>query len=172
MKRIRSAALALALAVSLLPPAPARGTLIGDTINVTSGFGITPHTATIGAGVEFVGIFGVLNLDFGADTLSLTTNGVSVGWSGYTSYVFSDFGPGLTITDMSVLSNTGFSGPLVTAFSFTDTSITLNVSSAAYSPGAVLVYGLTFQTIPSPHSLALFGAGFVALSFVRRRRRT
>src|SRR6266571_316262 len=74
----------------LLVTIPAQATLIGDTINGTGTF-LAPGSATIGAGVEFTGIIGFINFDFGADTLTLTPTAGFIGWGGFGNYVFSGF---------------------------------------------------------------------------------
>lgn len=175
MPRILSALVTLFFAAGTHVAAntQANAMLIGDTISA-SGATLGPPSATIGAGVEFSGLFDGMDFDFGATTLTLTTELSS--WNGFGNYVFSDFGPGYIISNMSIISNNGFSGSLPNGFSFTDDSITLNIGSGTNTlrAPATLVYGLEFETvstpIPEPAAVGLLGTSLIALTLLRRRK--
>ena len=98
----------------------ANATLIGDDISA-SGSHLNPGTATIGAGVEFIGIGSYLSFDFADSTLNIF-NSSAVGWGDFGDYVFSDFDD--IITGVAIASNTGFTGNIIDNFSFTSSYTT------------------------------------------------
>jgi hypothetical protein len=152
----------------------ASATLIGNTISLT-GLDSYPSNAIIGSGIEFWGLPGgqasVLNFDFGANTLTISSNlPFNSFWSGYGTYVFSGFTD--TITSFDLVSNTGFFGDITSNLSFTNNSISLGIDGGA-SLGAVAVYdiGTTVSPVPEPDTYAMLLAGLGLLGFTTLRRK-
>lgn len=169
MKRKRIAQ-ATALAATLLS-ATANATLIGDTITAT-GLSLTPATATVGAGPEFVFFDGAIAFDFDASTLTIS-NPVPgrANWGDFGDYVFGGFDE--IITGLSIASNTGFSGAPLSNFSFTANSITVSWGDGSATGQAQLVFDIQTQAaaqVPEPDTLFLAGLGVSALAIWRRRR--
>ena len=149
---------------------------IGDTIYVTNGEGsetgdLLPHSAVIGDGPEFCGFWTCTKtFDFDEDTLSIYTGGVGTGsWSTYPQPDYRVFtGFNTVITGLSIQSNDGFSGSLLSDFSFTSNSITLNKSYGSYEASSLLVFNI--ETVPIPSTVWLFTSGLIGLiGFARRK---
>jgi hypothetical protein len=162
------------------PVSQANATLIGQTITA-SGESLTPGSATIGSGVEFIGInfLGDIGLyfDFGANTLTITNpntdQGQLTGWSGYGNYVFSGFTE--PITSLSLVSNTGFTANFVNNFSFTTDSITLDMmdgSALAGTPASEVIFSINRVNapVPEPGTLMLLGLGMFGVAAFSKRR--
>ena len=147
----------------------AHASLIGNTITAT-GTSVSPGTAVIGSGIEFSGIFDYINFDFGASTLTLTSPISGVSWSGFGDYVFSGFTD--VITGLTIASNKGFSGDVITDFSFGAHSITLNMDAGrAQNKNAELVFNIATAptNVPEPGTVAMFGLGMLSLVASRRK---
>lgn len=152
--------------VSIFTPS-AHATLIGDTIEA-SGALLYPSSATIGDGVEFSGVLGFLNMDFGASTLTITPAINTIGWYWYGTYTFSGFDD--LITGLNILSNTGFTGDVISNFSFTDHSISLNFDTGSAENGSELVFDIDTAPVPEPSTFLLLGAGLIGAALMKRKR--
>jgi hypothetical protein len=144
-----------------------RATLIGDTIDAT-GTLLSPGSATIGSGVEFLGIDGFLGLDFGASTLTLASSSGLLSFQGLGLYTFSGFDD--TITGISTASNGGWTGSVLTPL-FDAHSITLDMSDSSLVSGAQLVFNIQTSSRVPDHggTIALFGMALVGLVVARRK---
>jgi hypothetical protein len=170
----------LAITTALLVATPASAGLFGQTITAT-GFNLSPATATIGPGPEFrgIGYFDTyLAFDFSDTTLTLSIVAepgvLGLGWSGFEPYTFAGFNT--SILDMYVESNSGFTGSLLTNFSFAGNQIAIDFTegSACCVSNASLVYKIITSTspIPEPATAVLAFIGFAGLTGLRRLGRT
>ena len=175
LKSISRFATVLAVSFGLAAVARAQsGDLTGDTITVTGAGYISPSSAVVGPGVEFTGIFGYMDVDFGADTLTLTTMGGLEGWSGFgdETFTFADN----TIDGIQLASNSGFLNDgdntlLEVPPSFTPDSITLDFGDGAVvGDGSNLVFNIESSSVPDTAStLTLLGGALAGLAALRRR---
>jgi hypothetical protein len=157
----------LVVIAALAVPASSRATLIGDTIDA-SGNGLSPGSATIGAGVEFTSNFGDLSFDFGASTLTVTSLGLT-GEGGIGLFVFSGFDE--TITGVSIQSNSGWNaGDTILTPQFDAHSITLDMGNNTMALNAPLVFNIqTSSGVPDTGgTIELFGIGLMGLIAARR----
>jgi len=153
----------------LLGPSTARATLIGDNIS-GSGFLLGPSSATIGAGTEFYGLLGLVNFDFGANTLTLTTNSswdlpiILVG-----SYVFTGFDD--TITGFNVASTGGWGGTVVNNPLFSGHSLTLDLNATWAKADSKLIFNIETATrVPdNGATVAMVGICLLGLASLRRK---
>lgn len=160
--------------VAVLITSPARADLIGDSITL-SGIAAYPTTATVGAGVEFTGFNGFLTYDFGANTLTVRNpdyyGTYLISWGAIVGpYTFTGFTE--TINSLSIISNTGFYGNIVTNFSYGPNSITLDMDDGGASANSELVFGINSAPNSVPETcttLALLGSTFLGLAAFRRR---
>ncbi|WP_367847008.1 PEP-CTERM sorting domain-containing protein [Rhodoferax sp. WC2427] len=156
--------------IAALTVGSANASLVGSNVSA-SGPGLSPASATVGSGVEFQWKPGQLasNVDFGADTLTFTALW-GVGWGGFGDFTFSGFD--VPITGLSLLSNTGFSGDMLSDFSFTSDSITIHWNNGNASNAGKLVFAISSgaNAVPEPGSLALLGLGLAVLAATRKRK--
>jgi hypothetical protein len=152
--------------------APAHAySLIGDTITA-SGNAMTAGDATIGAGVEFTGLIDFLDFDFGANTLTISSNRYLLAWGGASTAVFSGFDQ--PITSFALVSNNGFAADFLTNYSFTASTITLDMSTGSVlgGNGSTAVFAFNgVAPIPEPETYAMMLAGLGLLGVMARRRK-
>jgi hypothetical protein len=161
-----------ALAISIFAANLTRASLIGESISA-SGNGISPTTAVIGAGIEFPKSGVLVSFDFGADTLTVTpTISGSSNFGGWGAYTFSGFNS--TISGLTLLSNNGFTGSVITNDTFTDHSLTLDFGSGSFANNSKLVFGIETPKNSVPDNagtFALLSATLTGLVAMRRRLR-
>lgn len=186
IRSFRPYLLIISTAIMMLAAGTANAGLIGTTVTASStGEGIvcpdnaTSCSATIGDGpefefLEFVSIGGEL-FDFGDSSLTVSpaTEG-NFFWTLSVNpfVVFSGFE--VPITGLSIISNNGYSGDILSGFSFTPDSITLLMGqSAREGSDAALVFGISLGSaspVPAPAPLLLLGFGLAGLVWSRRRK--
>jgi hypothetical protein len=176
MKKFKNTVVAACVAIAGFSSS-ANASLIGQTIS-GSGIGLNNTTATIVEdGIEFTRSFGFFNgnetrldFDFRADTL--TVSGVrprgNFNWEFPGGYTFNGFTS--VITGFSLASNDGFSGNITSNFSFTPNSISLDMSSGTFSPGAKLIFNIETADVPEPATGALLGLGLLGFAASRRKQ--
>lgn len=171
LSRSKIAAFAAVIAFAgLFGATPSRATLIGDNISAT-GLWSWPASATIGAGTEFHGLLGLVNFDFGASTLTLTTNAavdVPILLAG--SFMFTGFDD--TITGFSVGSMGGWGGTVVNNPLFSAHSLTLDLNLTWAPADSKLVFNIETATrVPdNGATVALIGIGLLSLTLARRKK--
>ncbi|HWA27467.1 MAG TPA: hypothetical protein VG734_17560 [Lacunisphaera sp.] len=167
MKILKTLLTSTLVAGSLLVSTAARADLIGDTVNA-AGYDVAPPSAVVGAGIEFNGMFGYMNFDFGANTLTVTTT-TEVSWTGFGIFTFSGFDE--LITNVSIGSNSGFTGGIVSNFSFTGSTISLDLNSGYSGQGIrTLVFDINSTSVPEQGSImGMLGTALVGAAMLRRR---
>lgn len=159
-------ALLAAFAACLFAAPAAQASLIGQTVSA-KGYLLSPESAVVGDGAEFIGVLGNISFDFGADTLTVRSTSTNVSWANWGDFVFSGFGPPLT--SVRLRSNHGFGGTIIDHLRFSADSITLDMRSAwALDHPNTLVFGI--NDVPEPATLALVALALGGAAAARGRR--
>lgn len=147
--------------------------LIGDQIQFSDNFGDATTTEFVSPEASF-GIFGgSLNAIVGDDTLTVNNSGCGGGCyvnggDGVLQFVDLTRAPIADVTIASITDVTGFSASDIT---FTANSITLTLPNGTTFGSTDSDIVLDIATVPEPASLAMFGTGILAISFLGWRRR-
>ncbi len=159
----------LALLMAVFAFSNAQAGLSGQTVTATGIF-LGPSSAVVGDGVEFHN--GLVQFDFSDDRLTLSLDlppgTVGGGWGALGTYLFSGFAD--TSLSMTIESNVGFSGSLLTNYSFANGSVSLNFFSgnACCGSDARLVYSFQSSAVPEPSTTALLLFGVCSFGLARR----
>jgi len=149
----------------------ARATLIGQVITATDpGEGLN-KTATLDGSVQFKDNGQTLGFAFGDDTLTVTNLfDFNSNWAGFGPLTFSGFTT--PITGITLASNNGFSGTILSP-TFTSTSIIFNMSSGSAAGGsAKLVFNINTESPSVPENGAtgvMFGSVMLGLATLARK---
>jgi hypothetical protein len=186
MNCIKKTILAACVAAATISPF-ASAALIGDAIMGT-GTGLSVGSSTIGNGIEFTGMNGLVNFDFSDNMLTLTVNDKNARWSDLGSYVFSGFDnviTGFSMSPLNTTGNNGFTGFSASDLTFGPHSIALNIgagfvqnknstiafdllsTSAVPVPPAGSEFSEPGSEVPEPTSIALLGLGLLAVAAAR-----
>jgi len=181
------------IALLVIAQGTAHASLIGDTVSAalttTAAGGFPTNNAVVGSGVEFSRSFPisigtmVLDLDIGADTITLNYTNPATGPcptstclfnAGLETLAINDLDwigmPAAVIADVVQLSS-NWSGLSLSSFSDHDVAFTF---SGAIIPGGTTwtaVYQVQHSEVPEPGSLALMALGLMVLSAVWHKRR-
>tara|TARA_R110000787_G_scaffold41214_4_gene101984 strand:- start:372 stop:953 length:582 start_codon:yes stop_codon:yes gene_type:complete len=192
MKSLRgiTATIAILPAMMLAAADIASATSItGQTIQATrnliqSGFPESTSSTTnvvVGPGLELPDYNGLLDVDLGANTITLTKSTSNVGFGGLPSFSFNGFrftDINNTIADFvsfSIQSQNNVSNLSAANLSFTADVLSINLGSTNWNSlngsTATFVF-VTADAVPEPAMLALFGLGLAGIGFAHRRRNT
>lgn len=185
MKRFIHAFWGLAAAATLFGPAPARAGLIGDQVQVVSGY-VVGTTATVidarsvtvaSPTVELPDYLGLFNINIEDDTIGIQFlhpvdfRNLSAAFAGFL-FSWNSSGPKLTGTFPLTTDIPGFNSshvamlsPTLLAVDFHDLNVALNQT---VSPTGVLL-GLNFQSIPEPQPYLLMAMAIPLLILVGHR---
>jgi hypothetical protein len=169
--------------VIMLAVMPANASLIGDTIFATVvNNNITPGSAVVGAGIEFLGGHAPLNFDFGENTLTISCqfDFGNAGWiDSYSSITFSGFTE--EIIAINRVSSLGFGNSTLSLESFSQHSFTLLDATGGIDASNVqfedrkIVYNIETSSVPTPEPatilLMAFGSGVMGGGIRRLKKK-
>ena len=128
-----------------------------------------------GPGIELPNYTGLLDVDLGANTITLTKATSNVGFGGLRTFPFNGFrftDINDTIGDFlsfSILSQTNVSNLSAANLSFIDNVLSTDLASTFWHSNVGSTATFAFSTVPEPGMVALFGMGLAGIGFARRR---
>ena len=169
--------LAVATAAMLAATAPATAApMIGDTVTCTaSAFGCSTGKAIIGSGTEFTDGLGfakpLLSFDFSSGFLKISNlSGFDYGIAGRLKYSFQDLSH--AFTEVTLMSDSGFSGIGQANFAITEGVLSFASSSFSARKGAEMTLRLsTAGAVPEAATWAMMILGLAAVGAGLRRNR-
>jgi hypothetical protein len=184
MKNLKNFLLIFVLAAITLISNYANAGLMGSDVTATENGAsyLTQVQTTVANGAEFTAIDGYMSFDFSDSQLIIQFPSSTDSYSAFNfpenySIIFEFTNLSTPITGISVSSNTGFSGNLVSselALNTNPCEIILDFSNVSLAAPASLTFSISTQSsgnaIPEPFVLYLTAIGLLALSMASRRK--
>ncbi|MGB0631088.1 MAG: PEP-CTERM sorting domain-containing protein [Alphaproteobacteria bacterium] len=176
-----------ALAAAFVGASASATTITGETVRVDwiihqSGFSPSTFgtaTTVVGPGLELPNFSGLLDIDLGANTITLTKATSNVGFGGapsfdFNGFVFTDINGTISdFTSFSILSQTAVAGSGLSAanLSFDANELRIDLGATSWNSLNGSTATFSFATVPEPGVIVLFAVGIGGLACARRRRR-